>query len=56
MSEQRALVACEGGPAPGWVLVDVPLPLEVDRDGKGIYVLDDLGAEPRYVYVDEVFS
>lgn len=47
-----ALIPCEGGPNPGWIRVEDPLPLEVDRGGPGIYVLDDLGDTTRYVWLE----
>jgi hypothetical protein len=48
----KTLVPCEGGPCQGYgFLVEYPLPLEVERDPVGIYVLDDLGPEPVYVYL-----
>jgi hypothetical protein len=50
-SDQRAVVPCEGGPGPGWLLVEEPLPFEVERGLEGVFVLDDLGPEPKYVYV-----
>jgi hypothetical protein len=55
--DRRALVPCLGGPCEGYgVLVDQPLPLEVERGVDGIYVLDEEGDRampgPRYVYVE----
>lgn len=47
-----ALVPCDGGPNPGWIRVEEPLPLEVARDERGMYVLDDLGDTPRYVWLE----
>ncbi|HEX4491524.1 MAG TPA: hypothetical protein VH914_09995 [Acidimicrobiia bacterium] len=50
----RVLVPCVGGPCAGYgFLVTRPFPLEVERDRVGVYVLDDLDDEPRYVYVPE---
>lgn len=48
------LVPCEGGPdrTVGWIRVPTPLPLEVDRGHAGLYVLDDRGSGPVYVYSD----
>jgi hypothetical protein len=48
----KTLVPCEGGPCQGYgFLVEHPLPLEVERDPVGIYVLDDTRGDPIYVYV-----
>ena len=51
---EKTLVACEGGPCGGLgLLVELPIPLEVERDGGGLYVLDERGDEdePHFVYV-----
>jgi hypothetical protein len=51
---EKALVPCEGGPCDGLgFLVEQPVPLEIQRDGGGIYVLEERGdpAEPELVYV-----
>lgn len=48
----KALVACIGGPCAGYpLLVERPLPFEVERDRDGMYVLDAEGDEPVYRYV-----
>jgi len=48
----KTLVPCEGGPCQGYgFLVEYPLPLEIERDPVGIYVLDDTRTDPAYVYV-----
>jgi hypothetical protein len=50
----RVLVPCVGGPCAGYgFLVTRPLPLEVERDRTGVYVLDDLDDELRYVYLPQ---
>jgi hypothetical protein len=47
-----ALVPCSGGPnGVGWLRVDLPIPLEVDRGGDGIYVLDGEEGVDEYVWV-----
>ncbi len=54
MPVEKTLVACEGGPCGGLgLLVELPIPLEVEREGGGIYVLDERGTEedPEYVYI-----
>jgi hypothetical protein len=52
---RETLVPCTGGPCDGYgFLVEHPLPLEVERDRNGIYVLDDGTTDhpgPVYVYV-----
>ena len=50
------LVSCRGGPhGVGWLRVATPPPLEVDRGGEGIYVLDEVDGQgvgsPEYVWV-----
>ena len=54
----QTLVPCEGGPNPGWIRVDDPPPLEVDRGGPGLYVLDDHDEHVRYVWLErsEMFT
>ena len=48
----KALVMCIGGPCAGYgFLVDRPLPLEVERDPDGMYVLDEEVGQPVYRYV-----
>lgn len=54
MPVEKTLVACEGGPCGGLgLLVELPIPLEVEREGGGIYVLDERGTDedPEYVYI-----
>ncbi len=51
---EKTLVACEGGPCGGLgLLVETPVPLEIRRDGGGMYVLEERGNpdEPDLVYV-----
>lgn len=55
------MVLCVGGPCDGYpFLVEEPLPLEVERDLDGIYVLDPEGTTqnpgPIYVYVSPRFA
>jgi len=50
------LVPCRGGPhGVGWLRVATPPPFEVDREGHGIYVLDDADSDfaggAQYVWV-----
>jgi len=48
------MIPCEGGPCGGLgFLVELPVPLEIRRDGGGIYVLEERGDanEPDLVYV-----
>jgi hypothetical protein len=57
MPNDKALIPCEGGPAGGLgMLVELPVPLEIRRDGGGIYVLEERGdpedPELVYVYID----
>lgn len=50
----RRLVPCRGGPGDGYgLLVPEPLPVEVHRGPGGLDVLDDAGAEPAYVWVED---
>ncbi len=51
---EKTLVPCEGGPCSGLgFLVESPVPLEIQRDGGGTYVLEERGNpdEPDLVYV-----
>ena len=51
---EKTMVPCEGGPCGGLgFLVEVPVPLEIQRDGGGTYVLEERGNpdEPDLVYV-----
>ena len=50
----KSLIACEGGPCGGLgLLVELPVPLEVEREGGGLYVLEERGSEdePELIYV-----
>lgn len=54
MATEKTLVACEGGPCGGLgLLVELPIPLEVEREGGGLYVLEERGTpeDPHYVFV-----
>ncbi len=54
MPIEKTLVACEGGPCGGLgLLVELPIPLEVEREGGGLYVLEQRGKadEPEFVFV-----
>lgn len=54
MPTEKTLVACEGGPCGGLgLLVELPIPLEVEREGGGLYVLEERGStdEPEFVFV-----
>jgi hypothetical protein len=54
MGAEKTLVACEGGPCGGLgLLVELPVPLEVQREGGGAYVLEERGnaEDPYLVYV-----
>lgn len=54
MAADQTLVAAEGGPCGGLgLLVPLPIPLEVEREGGGLYVLEERGSEdePEFVYV-----
>jgi len=54
---EKTLIPCEGGPCGGLgLLVELPVPLEVQRDGGGTYILEERGnpdeAELVYVWIE----